>query len=535
MIFDGLNGKNDVVIHTIWLQHFSHQLAEGIWYPRWLDGTNYGYGSPTFVFYPPLVYYIGSVFKLSGLNIEQTMGILYSLGIFLSGVSFYLYARFHWGKIAALSGALIYMSVPHITFMIYWVGSISSLFGIALLPLGWLITERSLSQKRWLILLSLFWMLLALIHVPSFFLFFLVWLMCTSCFLLKQPWKNVLSVFFFAGIGIGISSFFLLPAFLEKRFVDINAMKELAGDFQGNMLGGATLPFLPLNFNGEYMHVFLHQSLIAIIAFGLAFFIFKDHKEIIKQISIWGVFLIAIAYLMSYWSWPIWRLSQTLQRVQTPMRLLPLFSFGVASLSCFLIYKILQLRHKVFKIVALSLLTAVLLANFSFNYKTSRMSPAIHNPGKANLDYLQEFKTALYEPFTGKLKDVREYRPLLEGDRSPPDPKIGEAPLSVIEGDAKIRLLDWESYKRIFSVDTNENSVVRIRTYIYPAWNLYVNQENYPIEVLSDGTIGISLEPGSYMVELKYERTWAFTLGLILSTFSVLTLLVLYYLIQRFV
>ncbi|MDJ0636402.1 MAG: hypothetical protein QNJ34_24710 [Xenococcaceae cyanobacterium MO_188.B29] len=61
MIRDGLNGMTDMRWHITWLQHFSKQLAEGILYPRWLAGTNYGYGSPTFVFYPPLVYYLGSL------------------------------------------------------------------------------------------------------------------------------------------------------------------------------------------------------------------------------------------------------------------------------------------------------------------------------------------------------------------------------------------------------------------------------------------------------------------------------------------
>jgi hypothetical protein len=32
-----------------WLRHFYAQRGEGIWYPRWIAGTNSGYRSPTFV------------------------------------------------------------------------------------------------------------------------------------------------------------------------------------------------------------------------------------------------------------------------------------------------------------------------------------------------------------------------------------------------------------------------------------------------------------------------------------------------------
>ncbi|OKH22034.1 hypothetical protein NIES593_13955 [Hydrococcus rivularis NIES-593] len=94
MIRDGINGMADLKWHIPWLQHFSKQLAEGIWYPRWLAGTNYGYGSPTFVFYAPLVYYIGSLLKFSGFNTENTIIALFSLAIFLSGLNCYYYRRF---------------------------------------------------------------------------------------------------------------------------------------------------------------------------------------------------------------------------------------------------------------------------------------------------------------------------------------------------------------------------------------------------------------------------------------------------------
>lgn len=78
MIRDGVIFESyDIRYHINWLQHFSKQFSEGILYPRWLAGDNYGYGSPTFVFYPPLVYYLGSLLKISGLNAEQTIITLF--------------------------------------------------------------------------------------------------------------------------------------------------------------------------------------------------------------------------------------------------------------------------------------------------------------------------------------------------------------------------------------------------------------------------------------------------------------------------
>jgi hypothetical protein len=46
MILNGIKfTSHDLSIHIVWLQHFYKHLTGGILYPRWLAGTNFGYGS----------------------------------------------------------------------------------------------------------------------------------------------------------------------------------------------------------------------------------------------------------------------------------------------------------------------------------------------------------------------------------------------------------------------------------------------------------------------------------------------------------
>ncbi len=180
MIRDGLNGQVDMSLHITWLQHFYKQLIEGIWYPRWLAGTNYGYGNPTFVFYPPLVYYLGSLLRMSGIDIENTLIILYSLALFLSGFNCYLFCRNRYGQIPGLVGAFAYMSAPYIAFNLYRVSSLSVAFAIAWIPLCWWLTDKSLKFSQWKIGIAIFWIVLALTHLPTLLLCSIVW----SCYLL---------------------------------------------------------------------------------------------------------------------------------------------------------------------------------------------------------------------------------------------------------------------------------------------------------------------------------------------------------------
>ena len=523
MINDGLNGKIDMIWHITWLQHFFAQISEGIWYPRWLAGTNYGYGSPTFVFYPPLVYYLGSFLKYIGLNTKQTIIFLFSSAIFISGFNFYVYGRSRWGIIASLVGSLAYMTAPYLAFMTYWVSSLSSVFAIAWIPLCFWLTEKTIFQQKWGIGLALFWAILALTHMPSLILFWLFWVFYTLFLLFNFPWKAILRTFMFAGIGLGLASFYLLPAIIEKSLVNIDAMKNIGGGFRASMLGASQNSLIPLNLDSSAPHVFVHQSLAIIIINFIILVCFRNKTQIAKETISWLSFSIVLAFFMSYLSWSIWQAVPILQRVQFSLRLLFIYSFINSVLYSIVAKGIISLKS-MFKYPLLLIIILMLMINLSFGYKLSRKFPTFDNPGRANLEHLANVKTALENPYTNKLKDVAEYIPLLSNGQSAPAPMIGQPRVSVMQGKAKVKIQSWGSYNRVLEIETQEPSTIRIKTYFYPAWNLYVNQASYPINVLSDGTIGLKLNPGFYTVKLTYQYTVAFIIGTVFSLISIVIL-----------
>ena len=525
MIRDGLNGMTDLKWHLTWLQHFYKELTEGIWYPRWLAGTNYGYGSPTFVFYPPLVYYLGSLFKFIGLNTENTVTLLFSLALFLSGFNFYLFGRNYWDKLPSFVGSLFYMSTPYLAFDIYYRSGLASIFVQAWIPLLLLTTHKTLVNRKISIGLAISWVLIALTHTLSLLLCAIIYCFYILLLLPKKGFKNILNLILSTILGWGLSSIYLIPAILEKSFVNISILKNVYGGFRYSLIGTG-LPLFPVNFKElvNIPYIFTHQCLSVITLGAIVFFSTKSNKNLKHDAILWLAIAIILAFFMSGLSEFIWESSSILQMAQFPWRFLQFFSV-IGAIMCTLAIKTAIDTKFSIKLLILSLVLLLMLANLRYGYQLSRSFIAINYSGKGKTEHLKHIRTILNSPYNNNLRDVPEYRPLLdELALNPPKPIPNQPKLSILKGEASIDIQKWYSYLREFSVNANIASTIRIRTYYYPGWHLYVDNNSYSINKHIDGTITFDIQSGTHFVKLIYQKTTAFILGIIVSIISVVFL-----------
>ncbi len=542
MIQYGLNGTGDLRWHVTWIQHFAKELTEGIWYPRWLAGTNFGYGSPTLVYYPPLTYYLGAAFKLIGLETEKAITLLFSFGIFLTGLGFYIYGRYRWGKIPGVIGALFYLCAPGAIIHANG-GALGQLFALPWIPLGLYLTDKALVKPIWRVPLAILWMLVAITHTPSLLLWAIAWGLYTLYFLLKRSWKAVVGALFSAGIGWGMACPYLIPAIFEESFVNIDYCKLSKEGFQMFSLSQILQ---------EGFANILFEQLIA-IAFltGIVLICAGKNVALVKETWLWLGFSLIIFFLMSDLSWPIWQLSKTLQTIEHSGRLGGLLYFGEAGLCALAVTSLLQWQWR-WRILPSLIIAGLILINFRFGYQLSRSLPSLHSPGGGKVFVRPWLETALYNPYSDKLIDVPEFRPRLEhgdltfyprerySDEGMPRveisageeqkmpfsiPKLGQPRVSVLKGQATVTIEQWDSYERQLKVTSQDNSTVRIRLYYYPAWHLYVNGKAQEIQKAEDGTIQLTLQPGNYTIRLRYEWTPAFIAGIIVSLLSLAVLL----------
>ena len=123
------------------------------------------------------------------------------------------------------------------------------------------------------------------------------------------------------------------------------------------------------------------------------------------------------------------------------------------------------------------------------------------------------------------MRGTKEYLPLLSNGEAASSPQPGQPVVYLQSGKAKINVEHWGSYKRSLQVVVEEKSILKIRTYYYPAWHLYINDRIQMIDVDRDGIIKVKLNPGTYNLQLYYQWTLALKIGIILSGLSLVALI----------
>jgi hypothetical protein len=339
ILLTGGAARHDGVTHQVWAQEFVTQFLQGDFYPRWLDHMNGGLGSPTFFFYPPLPYFAAVPFQpLSALtgNPWHIVAAGATLAVVASGLAALGWLSSFTSARAAVAGAILYMLAPyHLGTDLYVRFAYAELWSFVWMPLVlWAARPQMASRTvagaaRAIVSVAIPFALLCLSHLPTVVLFAAVPLLQAAA-MSGRGFRLQGTACVLAGmlLGIGMASFYLLPAWGDREFVSMGDAATGIFHYTNNFL------LQDPEFHDHRFWRVLETGEIFTLAAGLYILVAsrRQSKRIDHTVLFWSLALIVTTLLTLPVAGQVWRWIPVLQNVQFPWRFGTIGTIAIAAL-----------------------------------------------------------------------------------------------------------------------------------------------------------------------------------------------------------
>ena len=284
----GSPSGHDFEFHMFSWMEVLGQWKHGIAYPRWAALAYWGYGDARFLFYPPASWTLGAALG-AALPWRMVPGAYCWIALTLAGAAMYRLAR-EWLPVAdALFAAVFYALNPYHLLIVYWRSAFAELLATALLPLLLLCLLEIFLQKaetghRPMLGLGLVLAAAWLTNVPAAVMMHYTTAGLAVVFFATaaarelaherswgpQFWRSlvraVVPILVRTGLamllGVGLASFYLLPAIYERGWIDIGQVLSPGVRPQDNFL------FTTLT-DPDHNHFNLLVSTVAVVEIGI--------------------------------------------------------------------------------------------------------------------------------------------------------------------------------------------------------------------------------------------------------------------------
>jgi len=510
------------------------QWREGIFFPRWTEWANHGFGEPRFIFYPPLSWMLGAALSFVA-PWNAVPGVFIVIVQTMAGLCAFALARRFLPANAALFGAACYAANPYALVIVYMRSDFAEQLACALLPLvvltalqlcGVVENRRRLwprSMGFFAVVFAAVWLSNAPAAVVTSYSVALIfaWAMFE-----KKSWRPLWRGAGGLALGFGLTGFYLLPAAYEQRWVNISQALSSGLQPSDNFL--YTMGNDPEH--NAFNWIASSVAVLLLVMTGIAGIaarrasVQEQGREEAKQL--WRVLVLlcaAAAILMIRPSAIFWAYLPKLRYVQFPWRWMAILAVSYAY---FLAAAIAQRRRKwlwaaVLILVVASMATFLVQKAWWDSDDIPSLQEAVENDqgfeGTDEYDPLGDDRTNLPE----KAPRV-QILPAEESEASPPWESAGGA------SPMEIPLDRWTAEEKEFRVTSFISLRVELRVLDYPAWRVTVNGQTVrPEHTETTARMVLLLPSGWQHVRVSFVRTPDRKVGIAISVFSVLTLLAL--------
>lgn len=511
---------HDVQFHaSSWLD-VAEQWKQGVWFPRWAEWANYGFGEPRYIFYPPLSWLLGAA--LGTLFSWKWVVALYVAVVqTLAGSSAYALLRRAVTHRGALFGAVCFAANPYALLIVYMRCDYAELLAMAFFPwlllgalrLCGMLDASGRSSARDIGLCAGAYAAVWLSNAPAGVVAsYSVALVFAWAALANRSWRAVINGGAGIALGLGLAAFYLAPAAYEQRWVNIAQVLSTGLHPSENFLYATTSDAEHDAFNRIASHV---AVLLIVTAGLLAVSAMWRRAEGEQDDGRPAVTLLALAgvatLLMLRPTLFLWELLPKLKFVQFPWRWM---SIVVLVLVWFLAAAVD--RQKRWSAIWAIGLVAALCGTGVFLGKRTWW----------DWDDVSTVQAAIGE--RKGFEGTDEYDPLGDDHTNIPE-KAPEAELLTRNGShvqaarGQVEVKRWLPEERVVRVRAQEPMKLALRALKYPAWQVEVNGAAAIMTSREDyAQIIVAVPKGASEVRMLLVRTTDRMLGMALSVFSLL-------------
>jgi hypothetical protein len=493
---------------------FVEALKEGIIYPGWASLNFWGYGSPTFIFYPPLGYYLAAIFNIFTGSVVTAMNFTKFTSLFLAGIGmFFLVKEFCSNKIALLTAAF-YIVFPYNIFQFYLVGTFYSTISLMWFAPIILFAYRYIKDRCYknMIYAGACYGGLILTHPINAYMFtFVLIAFIIYMAIMQHRWRDVVLVPLIMTSGFLVSAVYILPVIFEKQFVKIKTFigegsrKGFVFDYHNFFI----LPDMTGKFSSDHVwHAFYSTFISYVLLFCVLItlsllLIYRLKKtETMQNVNYVNKFFIGTALFTIFLQFGIstfvWETVPFFKYIQFAHRWLNITTFTVV-FSSSIIFRVLRNIYKTEKerkvIIAgtILILSPIYVISFLWDYRYIRFAPIVEE------QELIPVKTPNWY-----IVDLPAFVDIDTIDRN----DNSEEKVIITRGEGKVELSKWSSAERVIELVADQPITVRIRTFNFPGWKAYVDGKHTKIRTEEGaGAMLIDIPKGKHKLVLKFEDT----------------------------
>src|SRR5437867_10167919 len=478
---------HDGDINVLRASLFSSQFWDGNLYPRWLADANAGLGSPTFYFYPPLPFYVASLFRPFSPSDPDgwfQVGWAAALALIGSGLCGYVWWRGTAGPGPALAAAILYVAAPyHVAVDLYARGALAELWAFVWMPFI-LFCARGLSVGQGLALpgLALGFSLLVMSHPPSVLIFLFIPILHALLDSGTRRRSSVLGATLGAILlGGGLSAFYWIPAVMTQNYASFHVMETGRLHYADRFLFTRMLEWN--DFDTKVSWVTLDTLVLALCAAIVACGSGRSLGG--RETRFWVGVALSSWFMTTPLSAPIWRAIPLLPKLQFPFRFNVLLAVATGALlaACF------RSLPRPCPARVRGLLVAIFLTIAASVVATARSAWSRYPGLETDPEHLASIRERLELRMEGDEVRPRWAMPLRAGNLKPfllgsrsAGGDIG--PVFFLVGTGRLTARHWKPGDILIEVDSGEGGRLEVRQFYYPGWNARLKRVDRELAVV---------------------------------------------------